>query len=78
MITKAQAQAFQTAYIASFPDRLDALIIQAAQNGLTSVTISYLPTADGVATTFLNNVIKPAGWASSTIDTVGKTITVAP
>ncbi len=78
MITKQQALAIQQTYIAGFPGRLDALIVQAAQNGQTSLTVNYQPVTDGNANNFLNTVIIPAGWASSSIDTVAHTITVAP
>lgn len=78
MITKLQALAFRAQYIATFPDRLDAAIKAAAIAGATSVTLSYTPETNANATNYLNNVIIPAGWTSSTIDTTAQTITVAP
>ena len=78
MITKAQALAFRQAFIATFPSRLDTAIKNAALAGQTSVTVSYAPDTNANATNFLNNVVIPAGWSSSTIDTTAQTITVAP
>lgn len=78
MITKAQALAFRAQFIASLPDRLDNAIKTAAQAGQTSLNFSYSPETDANATNYLNTVIIPAGWSTSTIDTVNKIITVAP
>lgn len=83
MVTITQANLLRAQFIASLPARLDAAILSAAAAGQTSLIFSYSPETDANATTYLNNVIKPAppgggGWANSTIDTVNKTITVAP
>lgn len=79
MITRAQAQALRQQYINSFPSRVDAAITQAATFGGQSVTISYAPVADAVAQAFVTAAIAtPNLWQGSTIDTVNKTITIAP
>jgi hypothetical protein len=78
MITKAQALAFRQNYIDTLPDRLDALIKLAAISGQTTVTMSYQPAADAVAQNFVTNTAIPAGWTTSSVDTIGKTITIAP
>lgn len=79
MITKAQAIAFRQQYIDTFPDRVDALVKQAAIAGQTSVLIGYSPLSDGAATAFVAAAQgAPNNWTTSSVDTVNKTITIAP
>lgn len=79
MITKTQALAFQIAYIQTLPDRVDAAIKAAAVSGQVSTTMSYLPASDAQATAFIAAAVGPPNnWTTSTVDTVAKTITIAP
>ncbi len=79
MITKAAAQQLRAAYIASLPDRIDAAILQTATFGGTSVTVSYAPAPDATAQAIVTVAQgAPNNWTTSSVDTVNKTITIAP
>lgn len=72
-------------YVNNLPTRIDAAITAAAQAALSSftVTVSYVPAGDGFATQTMNDYKRGinndgGGWTNSSIDTVAKTITIAP
>lgn len=78
MITKAQAVALRQQFINQLPDRIDAAITSGVlQRGLNTFTVSYDPASNGAANLVLATYVA-AGWATSSIDTATKTITIAP
>jgi hypothetical protein len=76
--TVTEANALRQSYINTLPARLEAAVRSAAASGASSVVFSYAPAADVDATNFRTNVLLPAGWANSVVNTTDKTITVAP
>lgn len=83
MVTKQQAIQIQNKYIADLGKRIDAAITSNAQQGIPGCTVSYAPAGNGVANTlaalYASNVQNGGGnWNTSSVDTVNKTITIAP
>lgn len=68
----------RNSYIAQLPARLEAAVRSAASSGASSVVFGYSPASDAAAQNFVTNTVVPAGWTTSSVDTVNKTITVAP
>lgn len=61
-ITKTEAGTLRQSFIASLPDRIDAIVRQAAAGGAASVLVSYAPASVAQANNFRTTVLIPAGW----------------
>lgn len=78
MVLKQQAINIRNAFAATLEARIDAAIRANAQQGISTTVVGYDPTPDAQATTLMNAYRTTGTWATSTIDTVQKRITIAP
>lgn len=77
MVTKQQAAQLRQQFVQALPDRIDAAIISTAMAGGNSVVVSFAPATTAAAQTLTNTYVT-AGWSTSSVDAVAKTITIAP